>query len=152
MASKKEKDLEQILEENEGMVVTTLGEVLNAVEKEDNQSSEQPEQEMVDYINSHSDLVPRNRIKMFADLSMEEQYKQLQKWEQSKRWREEAIEANRIVNKVKDLFEHRNGNVEDAKDVMRFCQDFIDNVKQREIDKLDAEIAKLQAMKKSLEE
>lgn len=152
MASKKEKDLEQILEENGGMVVTTLGEVLNAVEKEDNQSSEQPEQEMVDYINSHSDLVPRNRVKMFADLSMEEQYKQLQKWEQSKRWREEAIEANRIVNKVKDMFERRNANVEDAKDVMRFCQDFIDNVKQSEIDKLDAEIAKLQAMKKSLEE
>lgn len=144
MANKKEKDLEQILEENGCMVVTTLGEVLNGVEKTDD--------EMVEYINSHSDLVPRNRTKMFSDLSIEEQYKQLQKWERIKKWKEEAMEANRIVNKLKDLFDRKNGTVEDAKDCMRFLQDFIDGAKQREINKLDEEIAKLQLMKKSLEE
>lgn len=144
MSNKKEKDLEQILEENGGMVVTTLGEVLNGVEKTDD--------EMVEYINSHSDLVPRNRTKMFADLTVEEQYRQIQKWERIKKWKEEAMEANRIVNKLKDLFDRKNGTVEDAKDCMRFLQDFIDGAKQREIDKLDEEIAKLQLMKKSLEE
>ena len=147
MANKKTKDLEQILEENGGIVVTTLGEVMDAVNAEDNKPSEPSEQEKIEYINSRVDLVPHNRIKKFVSMDIEEQYQQIKKLE----WKKEAMEANRIVNKVKELFERRNGNVEDAKEVMKYCQDFIENIKQREIDKLDAEIAKLQAMKKSLE-
>jgi hypothetical protein len=63
--------------------------------------------------------------------------------------KEDARIKNSIPNKVKDLFEAKHGTVEDAKAVMKFCNEFIDGFKQREVERIDAEIRKLQLMKES---
>jgi len=104
----------------------------------------------VQFINENINIVPKNQMKKFQNLDIDEQVSKIQFYIDMKKMREEWIEKNRMVNKVKVMFEKRNGTVEDAKDCMKFLQEFIDGAKQREIDKLDEEIAKLQRMKESL--
>lgn len=102
------------------------------------------------FINENIHMVPKNQMKKFQTLDIDGQVAKIQFYIDMKKMKEEWIEKNRMVNKVKDLFDKRHGTVEDAKDCMRFLQDFIDGAKQREIEKLDEEIAKLQRMKESL--
>lgn len=108
--------------------------------------------EMEQFINENIGIVPKMMMKRFMNLSMDEQVKKIQFYIDRKKWIEEQKERNRIVNLVKEMFEKRQATVEDARDVLRYCTDFIDSFKQREIEKLDDEIRKLQEMKRSLED
>jgi len=103
------------------------------------------------FINDNIGIVPKLSMKRFKLLDIDEQVDRILQYQENQRLREEFLEKNRVVNKMKALFEKRHGNVEDAKDCITFLQEFIDGAKQREIEKLDEEIAKLQNMKKSLE-
>lgn len=107
---------------------------------------------MEQFIEEHIGLVPHVMLNRFKKLSIEEQSKKMQHYIDRTKWIEEQKEKNRVVNRVKEVFEKRHATVEDAKDVLRFCTDFIDSFKQREIEKLDDEIRKLQEMKRSLED
>lgn len=106
----------------------------------------------VQFINENIHMVPKNQMKKFQTLDIDGQVDKIQFYFDMQKMKDEWKEKNRMVNRVKDLFEKRHGTVEDAKDVMRYMQDFIDTAKEREIAKLDEEIAKLEAMKKSLED
>lgn len=107
---------------------------------------------MEQFIEEHIGLVPHVMLNRFKKLPIEEQAKKMQHYIERAKWIEEQKEKNRVVNRVKEVFEKRHATVEDAKDVLRFCTDFIDSFKQREIEKLDDEIRKLQEMKRSLED
>lgn len=108
------------------------------------------ENEAQQFVTENINVVPKNQMKKFNSLKLEDQVKKIQFYFDIKKLREDAKIKNSIPNRVKDLFEVKHGTVEDAKAVMRYCQEFIDTFKQREIEKLDEEIKKLQAMKESL--
>lgn len=94
-------------------------------------------------------IVPKNQMKKFEKLTLKEKAAKIQFYQDMQRMREDARIKNSLPNKVKELFDKR-GTVEDAKAVLQFCTEFIDNFKQREIEKIDEEIARLEAMKEAL--
>ena len=104
------------------------------------------------FIQENAGLVPRNKTVKFHSLSTDGQVEMLENIIERKQWREEWEEKNRVPNRLIELFEKRHGTVEDAREFMKWLQDFIMNAKQREIEKIDEEIAKLQLMKKTLED
>lgn len=108
------------------------------------------ENEMVEFVNNNINVVPKNQSKKFNALELKDKVTKIQFYIDMQRMREDAKIKNSVPNKVKELFEHKKATIQDAKDVIKFCSEFIDGFKQREIEKLDAEIAKLQAMKTQL--
>lgn len=92
-------------------------------------------------------IVPKNQRKKFDTLSLQQKVAKIQFYHDIDKMREDARIKNSVPNKVKELFDKRHATVEDAKAVLQFCTEFIDNFKVREIEKIDAEIAKLEELK-----
>ena len=107
-------------------------------------------EEMQQYIKENEQIIPACQKKKYNALTDEGKVAKIKFYYDLKKMREDAKIKNSIPNKVKDLFEIKHGTVEDAKSVMRFCQEFIDGFKQREVERIDAEIRKLQLMKESI--
>lgn len=103
-------------------------------------------------IEDNISIVPKNQRKKFDTLTLEQKAKKIQFYMDMQRMREDARIKNSIPNRVKEMFEKRNATVEDAKTVLQYCTEFIDNFKMREIAKLDEEIARLEEMKRSISE
>lgn len=101
----------------------------------------------VQFINENIHMVPKNQMKKFQTLDIDSQVDKIQFYFDMQKMKDEWKEKNRMVNRVKDLFEKRHGTVEDAKDVMRYMQDFIDTAKEREIAEIDRQIAELEERK-----
>ena len=95
-------------------------------------------------------LVPRNQLKKFQALSLDEKFQKMQYYQDRvtkiEQWRQSAS----VPNKIKDLFEKRHGTVEDAKTIINWLNEFIDGFREREIARIDEEIARLEEMKQSL--
>lgn len=108
------------------------------------------EQEMVEFVNMYIGIVPKNQLKKVNSLELKDKVVKIKFYQDMIKMREDARVKNSIPNKVKDMFEAKHGTVEDAKAVIKWCNEFIESFKEREIERLDAEIAKLQAMKQSL--
>ena len=101
-------------------------------------------------IEDNMHLIPKNQLKKFEGLTLEEKFKKMQQYQDRAAKIEQWKQTNSIPSRVKDLFEKRHGTVQDAKDVIKWCTEFIDNYKQHEIEKINIEIARLEEMKKSL--
>lgn len=101
----------------------------------------------VQFINENIHMVPKNQMKKFQTLDIDGQVDKIQFYFDMQKMKDEWKEKNRMVNRVKDLFEKRHGTVEDAKDIMRYMQDFIDTAKEREIAEIDRQIAELEERK-----
>lgn len=97
-------------------------------------------------VDDNKHIVPRSQLKKFEAMSLKEQAAKIQFYYDVQKMKEDARIKNSIPNKVKELFDKR-GSVEDAKLVLKFCTDYIDNFKIREIEKIDAEIQKLEELK-----
>lgn len=97
-------------------------------------------------VDDSKDIVPRSQLKKFEAMSLKEKVAKIKFYQDIQRMKEDARIKNSIPNKVKELFDKR-GSVEDAKLVLKFCTDYIDNFKIREIEKIDAEIQKLEELK-----
>ncbi len=107
------------------------------------------EQQMQQYVEENIHLVPKNQIKKFESMTLQQKVSKISFYYDMQKLREDARIKNSLPNKVKELFEKR-GTVEDAKTIIQYCQSFIDNFKQREIDKIDEQIRQLELMKQSL--
>ena len=101
---------------------------------------------MMAIVDDSKDIVPRSQLKKFEAMSLKEKVAKIKFYQDIQRMKEDARIKNSIPNKVKELFDKR-GSVEDAKLVLKFCTDYIDNFKIREIEKIDAEIQKLEELK-----
>lgn len=101
---------------------------------------------MEQFINDNIHLVSSKMMKRFEKMTIEEQVKKIQHYQMIQQFREN----NRVVNRVRDLFDKRHATVEDAKEVLNFCNEFINSAKEREIAAIDAEIAKLMQKKQSI--
>ena len=97
-------------------------------------------------VDDSKDIVPRSQLTKFEAMSLKEKVAKIKFYQDIQRMKEDARIKNSIPNKVKELFDKR-GSVEDAKLVLKFCTDYIDNFKIREIEKIDAEIQKLEELK-----
>ena len=107
-------------------------------------------EEMQQYIKENESIIPACQKKKYNALDDAGKVAKIKFYYDLKKMREDARIKNSIPNKVKDLFEIKHGTVEDARDVLKFCQEFIDGFKQREVERIDAEIRKLQLMKESI--
>ena len=107
------------------------------------------EETLAAIVEDNMHIVPKNQMKKFEKMTLKEKAAKIQFYQDMQKMREDARIKNSLPNKVKELFDKR-GTVEDAKTVMRFCQEYIDGFKLREIEKIDAEIARLEEMKHSL--
>lgn len=114
---------------------------------ENNTTNESQEQ----FINENISVVPKLRMKKFMQLSLDEQVKSINHYIELRRIRQEWEERAKVINRVKDIFERKHATVDDAQEVLSFCEDFINNYKQKEIDKLDEEIRKLQEKRNALQ-
>lgn len=122
---------------------------MNVVENntvENNMTAE----EMQQFIKENESIIPACQKKKYNALNDAGKVAKIKLYFDLKRMREDARIKNSVPNKVKELFEKRHGTVEDAKSVMKYCQEFIDGYKQREIAKIDEEIHKLEMMKQSI--
>ena len=98
-------------------------------------------------VEDNKHIVPRSQLKKFEAMSLKEQAAKIQFYYDVQKMREDARIKNSIINKVKELFDKRHATVDDAKLVLKFCTDYIDNFKIKEIEKIDAEIQKLEELK-----
>lgn len=113
---------------------------------------EMNENEMVQFVNENNDIVPKNRRNKFLNMSIDEQVESIKKWQEIKKLRNEWAEKNKIENRVVELLTKRNATTEDVLKVIEVCKDYIKDYKEKELAKIDDEIARLNNMKKSIEE
>ena len=95
-------------------------------------------------------IVPKNKRKKFDSLSLQHKVAKIQFYHDMAKMKEDARIKNSIPYRVKELFDKRRATIDDARDVLKFCNEFIDGYKLREIAKIDEEIARLEQMKQSL--
>ena len=95
-------------------------------------------------------IVPKNKRKKFDSLSLQHKVAKIQFYHDMAKMKEDARIKNSIAYRVKELFNKRHATIDDARDVLKFCNEFIDGYKLREIAKIDDEIARLEQMKQSL--
>jgi len=101
-------------------------------------------------VDDNKHIVPRSQLKKFEAMSLKEQAAKIQFYYDVQKMREDARIKNSIINKVKELFDKRHATVDDAKEVIKFAQEFVDNFRQHQIEEIDKQIAELEQMKESL--
>lgn len=101
-------------------------------------------------IEDNMHFVPKNQLKRFLALPIEEQVAKMQYYQDRAAKIEEWKQSASVANRVKDLFEKKHGTVEDAKSIISWMQEFIDGYREREIARLDEEIARLEELKLNL--
>lgn len=120
-------------------------EVMNAVE-----NVSMDEQTMQAIVDDNIEIVPKCQRKKFNTLSLEAKVAKIKFYQDIAVMREEAKIKNSVINRVKEVFEKRHATVEDAKQVLKYVQEFIDNYRMMQIAELDKQIAELEAMKEAL--
>lgn len=122
-------------------------ETKDSVVKEATMTNEQMEQ----FVNEHIAIVPRNWKRKFDALSLDKKVTKIRFYLDRQKVKEEAIEKNKLENRVKELFIRRKATTEDVVKVIDFCKQYIQSTKEEEINKLQAEIDRLSHLKQSLE-
>ena len=108
------------------------------------------EETMTAVVEDNINIVPKNQRKKFDSLSLQHKVAKIQLYQDMAKMKEDVRIKNSMVNRVRELFDKRHATIDDARDVLKFCNEFIDDYKLREIAKIDEEIARLEQMKQSL--
>lgn len=108
------------------------------------------EQQMQQYVDENLHMVPKNQQKRFDSLSLEGKVAKIRFYYDMEKMREEARIKNSVLNRVKEVFEKRHATIDDAKEVLNFTQEFIDNFKQRQIEDIDKQIQELEELKQQI--
>ena len=108
------------------------------------------EETMTAVVEDNINIVPKNQRKKFDSLSLQHKVAKIQLYQDMAKMKEDARIKNSMVNRVRELFNKRHATIDDARDVLKFCNEFIDDYKLREITKIDEEIARLEQIKQSL--
>lgn len=66
------------------------------------------------FIEENINVIPENYVKKFEQLSIERKVSKIKHYLEMQKWREEGIERNSVLFRVKDIFEKRKANKEDA--------------------------------------
>ena len=108
------------------------------------------EETMQTIVDDNIEIVPKCQRKKFNTLSLEAKVAKIKFYQDIAVMREEAKIKNSVVNRVKEVFEKRHATVEDAKQVLKYVQEFIDNYRMMKIAELDKQISELEAIKEAL--
>lgn len=108
------------------------------------------EQQMQQYVEENIHMVPKNQRKKFDTMTLNEKIEKMQYYQDRAVKIEQWKQSASIVNKVRDLFDKRHATIDDAKEVIKFAQEFVDNFRQHQIEEIDKKIAELEQMKESI--
>ena len=108
-------------------------------------------EEMAAFVQEHLDAVPTVMKSRFVKLEPEKQYERMLHYVELQKLKEESASLTKIAYKVKQLFDQKKANREDAISVMEFCKRFIEICKERELAEVNEEIARLTELKSKLE-
>ena len=108
-------------------------------------------EQMEQFVAEHLSIVPRNWYRRFDALSLEQKVSKIHFYLDMQKMREEAMERNKLENKVKELFIKRKATTEDVVKVIDMCKEYIQSTKEDEITKLQCEIDRLTHLKNALE-
>ena len=117
---------------------------------------------MEKFIAENMDKVPRSQRKKFEALTTEQKVEKIQfyinrekMWEEARQKREQKrellAEQRKVANRVKELMTKRHATIQDAQEIIAVCNDYIASIKNDELAKIEEEIARLTAMKQSIE-
>lgn len=95
-------------------------------------------------------IVPKNKRKKFDSLSLQHKVAKIQFYHDMAKMKEDARIKNSIPYRVKELFDKRHATIDDATEVIKFAQEYVDSFKQRQIEDIDRQIAELEEMKLKL--
>ena len=101
-------------------------------------------------IEDNISIVPKNQRKKFDTLTLEQKAKKIQFYMDMEQIKADARIKNSVLNRVKEVFDKRHATIDDAKEVIKFAQEFVDNFRQHQIEEIDKQIAELEQMKQSL--
>lgn len=119
---------------NDGVVESTM-------------SKEQMEQ----FVTEHLSIVPRNWRSRFDTLPLDKKVSKIHFYIDMQQMRANAMERNKLENRVKELFIKRNATTEEVVKVIDMCKEYIQATKEQEITKLQDEIERLTHLKLALE-
>lgn len=108
-------------------------------------------EQMEQFVNDNITLVPKNQKKKFDTLTLEKKVSKIRFYIDIQKMREDAVEKNKLENKVKELFIRRKVTTEDVLRVIEFCKQYIESSKIEEMKKLQTEIDRLTDLKRILE-
>ena len=108
------------------------------------------ENEMVEFVNNNINVVPKNQSKKFNALELKDKVTKIQFYIDMEQIKADARIKNSVLNRVKEVFDKRHATIDDAKEVIKFAQEFVDNFRQHQIEEIDRQIAELEQMKESL--
>ena len=108
------------------------------------------EQQMQQYVEENIHMVPKNQRKKFETLTLEQKAKKIQFYIDIEKLRADAKIKNSVLNRVKEVFDKRHATIDDAKQVIEFAQEFVDNFRKHQIEEIDKKIARLEEMKLAL--
>lgn len=113
--------------------------------------------EMQSVINSNIDLVSDKTREAFDKLTLDEQYRKIKKLIANKAFYDRKKSDAPIVkkgfffsSKLKDMFDKKGATAEDVDAVIEFCTEYKESLKTRELERLTAEIERLNKMKEEL--
>lgn len=108
------------------------------------------EETMTSVVEDKISIVPKNQRKKFDSLSLQHKVAKIQLYQDMAKMKEDARIKNSIPSRVKELFDKRHATIDDATEVIKFAQEFVDSFKQRQIEDIDRQIAELEEMKLKL--
>ena len=108
------------------------------------------EQQMQQYVERNIHMVPKNQRKKFETLTLEQKAKKIQFYFDIEKLKADAKIKNSVLNRVKEVFDKRHATIDDAREVIKFAQEFVDNFRQHQIEEIDKKIAELEQMKESI--
>ena len=105
---------------------------------------------MAAVVEDNISIVPKNQRKKFDSLSLQHKVAKIQFYHDMAKMKEDARIKNSIPYRVKELFEKRHATIDDATEVIKFAQEYVDSFKHRQIEDIDRQIAELEEMKLKL--
>jgi len=108
------------------------------------------EETMAAVVEDNIGIVPKNQRKKFDAMTLQQKVSKIQFYQDIARMKEDARIKNSVLNRVKEVFDKRHATIDDAKEVIKFAQEFVDNFRQHQIEEIDRQIAELEQMKESL--
>lgn len=104
------------------------------------------ENEMVDFINANIDVVPNRSKDKFATYDLKRQYKKIKWYLKAQEMKNENV----VVARLRRIFEAKNSDIEDVKCVIEFCNNYMEELRQKQLTDIDREIERLTNLKNQL--
>lgn len=108
------------------------------------------ENEMVEFINANINSVPNRSKEKFTTYDIKTQYNKIKWYLKVQEMKNSEKNENVIVARLRRIFEVKNADVEDVKSVIEFCNNYMEEIKQKQLSDIEKEIERLTNLKNQL--